>query len=538
MILQHFIEARRRSDKTLKTLLISTLPLSRLSWKLKLATDVILGLHFHAFSQPRHLGTHENRAPWHVDTLSAIALHREYWNYYQGEERQRAPAIRDVFNSLIPSRLPTLRCVSLDLRPQEPMTASSLREWKTKHLPPWIYTSVILERIALGSRGIEELSVRLTPQQDLIDFVVRIVANNPKLRVLRIEVDSAVVSGRNIRPYIKLHSMFPRHAPPLSLERFVLRAPSCDVVTYDGTYPDLPAFYQHLRATKEFVLVCSVFQAIKPTVPWIHFLLSHMPNVVHFDFAVHAPDSRHRPMGNTTLPMVHLHALERMSIQMPEVDTHLLRRLNALSLYKLRIKSSVPISDWPVCEDNHFPNLFIANMMCPGPSATRIRAVGVPDRWFYQNLGDTHNWTDAHSLPFLAYIKPYSRRRYEPPAPETSPATHDTAEDSGTEDAVLIPYPSTSASGNATPSAFTSTPVNDVAAASTAIVTGIIPFLHTANTPNGETSSITPTAIVDAGSTSVVASASADENENSTSIGGSASVNNRSSKRARILYRQ
>ncbi|KAE8233025.1 hypothetical protein CF326_g1936 [Tilletia indica] len=440
MILQYLIQQRPRSDQTLKALLKTTAPLSRLSWKLKLATDVILGLHFHAYSQPRHLGVHEDRAPWHVHASSDVALHQEYWSYYQGEQRRPIPTIREVFNCLTSSRLPTLRCVSLDLRPPDSTTPSGV--WRLKDASPWIHSSAILDRMSQGSKGIEELNLRLKPQQELIDFAIRIIANNPKLRSIRVEVDSAVGNAGSVRPLIKLRDMFPRHAIPMQLERFVLRAPSCNVTAYDSTYPDLPPMFQHLRSTEEFVLVSSDFQATKPTVLWIHFLLSHLPNVVDFDFAVHDKDSRARPLHDIVLPMVHLHSLDRMSIQVPEIDTHLLRAINALSLYKLRIKSSVPAPDWPVCEDDHFPNLFIANIKCPGPSALRVRAMGVPDRWFYQNLSKTHNWTNSHSLPFLAYIKPYSRRRFEPPALDSSsPTTIASSQSSNDEDYDSEPFP-------------------------------------------------------------------------------------------------
>ncbi|KAE8179619.1 hypothetical protein CF336_g9575, partial [Tilletia laevis] len=82
----------------------------------------------------------------------------------------------------------------------------------------------------------------------------------------------------------------------------------------------------------------------------------------------------------------------------------------------LRIKTKVPLHEWLSCDDNHFPSLFIAHVQCKGPSAPRLTKLGVDPYFFDQNLNNFHNWTNDHVLPFLAYIKPYSRRRVFPPA--------------------------------------------------------------------------------------------------------------------------
>ncbi|CAD6953523.1 unnamed protein product [Tilletia laevis] len=80
------------------------------------------------------------------------------------------------------------------------------------------------------------------------------------------------------------------------------------------------------------------------------------------------------------------------------------------------------VSRWPLCVDDHFPNLFIVNVLCPGPSAPRLQALGVSHQWYYHNLGGIHNFEHDHQYRFLAYIKPYSRRRFDYISPASGTA--------------------------------------------------------------------------------------------------------------------
>ncbi|KAE8233250.1 hypothetical protein CF326_g1710 [Tilletia indica] len=424
-ILRQFLEVRPRELRALKAFVAATIPFQRLSRKFKLAIDVIIGLHFHTFIYPRHNGVHIDHAPWHINTSDGLFKHRDYWKFYQGEDAVQIPVFGDIVNTLTIPRIPTLRCISLDIRAMEPITKPSLRRWKLVHAPRWVQTTSILTRIAMGACGIEELNLRLSPQQEMLNIVQEIVDRNKRLRIIRIDVDTAVVSNRNIRPTIRLDKMFESYQTREPIATLIIRAPGCNIKTWATSSQLQERFFAHLRETKEIVLACHVFNALLPTLVWTYHLLRHMPKLEAGDIAIHAADSHKiSTMANSDLPLLHMHALDKLSLQIPEVDTHFLRKINALCLYKLRIRSSVPVSSWPHCVDNHFPNLFIANIMCPGPSAVRVRALGVPHRWYYQNLGVVHNYERPHNLPFLAYIKPYSRQRHEhspSPTPEVMP---------------------------------------------------------------------------------------------------------------------
>ncbi|CAD6888917.1 unnamed protein product, partial [Tilletia caries] len=165
--------------------------------------------------------------------------------------------------------------------------------------------------------------------------------------------------------------MFPHSRPRANIERLVIRAPGC-IVDCSIVDRDLRAnLLDHLRRTSEFVLVCSSFNAVTPTFEWLNCLLQKMSRVQLLDIAIDEADPQVSDISQANLPHAHLRKLERLSLQLPE---------------------------------------------CKGPSAPRLTKLGVDPYFFDQNLNNFHNWTNDHVLPFLAYIKPYSRRRVFPPA--------------------------------------------------------------------------------------------------------------------------
>ncbi|KAE8237136.1 hypothetical protein A4X06_0g9326 [Tilletia controversa] len=226
--------------------------------------------------------------------------------------------------------------------------------------------------------------------------------------------------------------MFPHSRPHADIKRLVIRAPGCLVECFIGGRDLRVNLLDHLYRTSEFVLVCSGFNAVTPTFDWLNCLLQKMSRVQHLDIAICEPDPRAVNIPQVDLPYVHLRKLEKLSLQLPEVEGRFLRCIRAVSLYKLRIKSNIPLSDWLPCDDNHFPSLFIAHIQCKGPSAPRLSTLGVEERFFEQNLNKFHNWANVHSLPFLAYIKPYSRRRVSLPSSVASSDSDTESEDGST----------------------------------------------------------------------------------------------------------
>ncbi|KAE8231634.1 hypothetical protein CF326_g3343 [Tilletia indica] len=415
-ILRFLLEPRPRSE-TLRALIVSLLPWHYMNWTFKLATDRIIGLHLHTFHQLTHEGIHHHTAPWHVSTRDPVMMHQDYWMYFQGRSALKVPNFRHVLNALTTQRLPVLRCISLDLRPHEPLTNTSLCNWKTLHAPRWVHVATILTRLLMASKGLQELNLRVPAQQDLIDLVEELVANNANLRVLRIDVDSTVGTGRHIRPRVHLHKMFPPSQSRACLQTFCLRAPSCDI--HCSLPPDqaVVRFADLLQRTKELVFASSSFDAGMPPLLWIARVLQHMPVLELCDLAIDAKYQHATPISPCDIRPIPLPRLSKLSLQLPELDGTFLRALQAPSLHRIRLHSMVPIESWTHCDDNHFPNLFIATVSCYGPSATRIRALGVEAHRFAHSLSRFDNWTNPHDLPFIVYIRPLDQEREGTPPP-------------------------------------------------------------------------------------------------------------------------
>ncbi|KAE8220558.1 hypothetical protein CF319_g5938 [Tilletia indica] len=407
-IMRFVVEEMPTQTHQLKSYVRKTLPLQQINRRWKLAADWAFGLRLHTYISPPNTGTHDERSPWHVSIHDPVYIHRDYWEFFQGSESLKKPAIYNILNTLTLARVPTLRSISLDLRPYDPISSSSLRKWKTVHAPRLIHTSSILTRMLSATRGLEELNLRISPQQELVDMVEELVAKNTRLRKLTIEVDSAIVAGRNIRPTIRLDRMFPKLVTRAPLERLVIRAPGCNI-TIRIPYEDQIPFFFHLRSVTEFGMVCASFKTSTTNQWWIYRLFNRIPKIKSCEIAIDVPDSRATTLENVTFPLTPLYSLEKLSIQFAEVDTRLLRSFVANNLFKLRVGSRVPISKWPICDDDHFPRLFVAHICCPGPSALRLLALGIKPCFFRHNLTELHNDQHNHQAPFLAYIKPYAR---------------------------------------------------------------------------------------------------------------------------------
>ncbi|KAE8233024.1 hypothetical protein CF326_g1937 [Tilletia indica] len=140
-----------------------------------------------------------------------------------------------------------------------------------------------------------------------------------------------------------------------------------------------------------------------------------MPGLHLCDLAVGAQDPNALPTATLDFPLISLPWLRKLSLQLPGLDGHLLRALHTPLLQEIRILSAIPIRHWPVCEDDHFPSLSVANISCRGPSATRIRALGVQEHRFAHSLSRFDNWTNDHSLPFVVHLQPSNNRRISTP---------------------------------------------------------------------------------------------------------------------------
>ncbi|KAK0524485.1 hypothetical protein OC834_005516 [Tilletia horrida] len=315
-------------------------------------------------------------------------------------------------------RLPSLRTISFDF-----VIGALKRKRDSSEAVPYDEAVIVpaLERIVLASHSIEQAHIRIPPSQRCIDLVESIIAKNTGLQSLCLEVDSTTPIPTH-KPKILLNNLTLDHARYVPLQRFVIRAPTCDVHFLLSPHRQRP-FFKRLAAANEFGLVCYNFASLLPNWYWVYTLLLSMPSIVFCDIAFAMPDDHQLPQASTPVRPFRLAHLQQLSIHIPEIDTHMLSYMDAPYLYILRLRSTVHIELWPNCPEDHFPSLFIVNIICPGPIGLRLDVLGIEYEDFYHNLAAGHEHFNPHRNDFLAYIKPYDRVR--PKAPTAPyPALH------------------------------------------------------------------------------------------------------------------
>ncbi|KAK0523058.1 hypothetical protein OC834_006044 [Tilletia horrida] len=384
--------------------------LQLVSKQLKAAVDRVVGLHFHAFRPVLPYALKVYAGPWHPAVLASVQVHRCYWQWHQGHHTRIGPDLKFALSALTLARLPNLRTLSLDLRAHEPFTHGSLRLWKTKHAPRWVHASAILTHLLICATSIEDIVIRLSPQQELIDFVLQLIAKNRGLKRIQIDIDSAVVNGRNVRPVIHLDRLCSAGVAYTPVRGFILRAPSCDVRFFNMAESHFP-FYKRLAEAEDVSISCCTFSTNIPNPLWIATLLRATSQAHVFEICIERPDDFDVSGFTGDDRPILLPNLYELGIQVPDVDTSLLRLLRAPDLYAFRFHTAVPVQDWNRCSPDHFPSLFIAQLSATGPSADRLRNLGVPLHKCAQNLQGQHDFTTAHSYVLNAFIKPYDRPR-------------------------------------------------------------------------------------------------------------------------------
>ncbi|KAK0524205.1 hypothetical protein OC834_005619 [Tilletia horrida] len=411
-ILKFVLVPEAPEQETLASYAARATPFRLVSLRFNAAVEAIAGIHAHAFPGPYMRPMHVACISGHPTPHSSLNAHHRYWSYFlpPQRDRQRHQFAQSMLRYLTIARLPSLRSVSIDF------VIPSLKRKRSESTSPYDESLIIpaLERMSAASHSIEHAYIRLPPSQRCIDLVQSIIAKNCGLQSFCIEVDSSIPNG-NVKPKFRLNNFTLAHVRYAPLQRFVLRAPSCDVDFILAPHRQSP-FFTRLADVKEFGLICYSFATTLPNWYWVYVLFRSSSALVFCDIAFAMPDEHHVPRSKTRVRRFRMPHLQQLSIHIPEVDTHLLRRMQAPFLYTLRLRSSVHIAQWPICDEEHFPSLFIVNIICPGPAGPRMEALGIAFDNYNHNFGAGHHYHQAHRDDFLAYIKPYDRARPKPPS--------------------------------------------------------------------------------------------------------------------------
>ncbi|KAK0525247.1 hypothetical protein OC834_005243 [Tilletia horrida] len=311
-----------------------------------------------------------------------------YWRGRLGPDFDQVPSL--AFQAAWIRRcLPnTLKVLSLDLRVTRFDTIGQARTWNALQAPQWINSSAILARIAGTTFKLEAMHVRISSQGEQLAFMQEIVRSNPKIKSLIIEVDSALDIVPAERPVIQLDRYFNPDRKFTLLERFVLRAPACEVVIT----PDSPLLSRLAEATEVRIAAYRLEVAGQPW-QWCPELLRACPLAKQVELAA----SRGNSYGQDPpilVPSANMPELLDLTLDMPEVDGRLLRRINAPSLARLRINTRARIDTWGKVNMWHFPALSWVRISCYSPVAARLEVLGLPRSSYSRSLVNLNSVAD------------------------------------------------------------------------------------------------------------------------------------------------
>ncbi|KAK0544437.1 hypothetical protein OC844_007466 [Tilletia horrida] len=381
--------------------------------KFNQALSTILHQHMHAFGLDE--GLPAEAFPWHVSSRSfAHGSIESYWTSINGSSWSQLPDLHAASKAIGFIKTPTIRTLSLDLRRQptsiehgEPAAPGGLVLGRT-------ITTSILTRMLMAAPNLQELNLRISPDRDTIRMVEHLICATPTLRSLQVEIDCSglVAVGQAV---IRLQNMVKEGTTWSSLERFVLRCPGVRVECVDENRGS-PKFVDRLPYLKYFGLCATALDVDMEPLEWLAGILRQTPELRGLQFAVDLLEVGSVPSDEEWYAPITLPHLTDVVLEETYADTAFLRSLDAPHLWALRIRSRVKAETWPICRHDQFPALSTVNIWCPGVSAQRLTALGVP-RWrfdFDPNVDGHHNDHYYHHQPFPAAILPWDRPRPEP----------------------------------------------------------------------------------------------------------------------------
>ncbi|KAE8217138.1 hypothetical protein CF319_g8708 [Tilletia indica] len=367
----------------------------------------LVGVHVHAYRPPVLGSIRADHGPWHVRPFESAFKHQQYWEHHVGSST--STPLRYQYKALSLARVPHIRTLSLDLRIAEVVVPGAGHNASATN-PALFAITGLLTGIWATSKYLEELNIRIPAAQGPVNLVQRIVADTVGLTRVHVEVDSTTQLGRGRMPRVDLQNFVSDKVTPSRLRTFIFRAPTCNVYFTAPPHHHV-LFFNRMRHVTEFGLSSCSFSAHLPSWIWLLSLLRSTPDIELCEFSVHAFDAH---FGRSSFPnpgAASVPRLREMVLQLPDVDSHLLRSLRAPRLWALRVQSTVEVDLWPPCDANHFPGLFIVHIQCPGPSFARLSALGIPFHRYISNEAPTHSEDYYHEQEFYAYIKPYNRPR-------------------------------------------------------------------------------------------------------------------------------
>ncbi|KAE8258169.1 hypothetical protein A4X13_0g1852 [Tilletia indica] len=373
------------------------------------------GSHLHAFHPHWVPSVRASTTPWIVAPFAPFSEHRAYWSHYSGPSVPELYPYIHFLRSVPTAGLCTLRTLSLDVRAigaHHPGLDEATNDVICPANSPLSIVVALLFRLSMTCFQLFELNIRLPPYQPIVNIVERIVARNLGLRRIHIDIDSTIRlhHGRLLR--LDLSNLVDSRSKYRPFRKFVLRAPGCNICFRNSdiysreTSLAQQRFMERVSTVTEFALVCSAFIAATSSWEWLHLLFSTAPTLRHCEFSVHEPDRLWSDPSSFSPASLWLPCLQDLVVQVPDVDSHLLRLVSAPGLLRLKVRSSIEAERWPSCPDDHFPVLAFVHVLCPSPSLIRLQVLGIPQRMYERCQSRAHNASFQHLNEILMHLHP------------------------------------------------------------------------------------------------------------------------------------
>ncbi|KAK0527623.1 hypothetical protein OC835_004919 [Tilletia horrida] len=420
MILKYAITPDDPGAETLQDYLDRCAALKAVSKRFHQAMALIQAQNFLMFRPVHARALQGQLIPWSLTLNNTTAWKEQYWMWHQGVGYATTRGLNLAARCILRNtELPALRSLSLDLR--VPRTGVLVDvPWTKVFAPHFVNAAFILTRVLDSCTSLEELNVRLPSQSHIIRLVQRIISRNASLRLVEVEVDSDDVWRVEDMPTFQLQSIVQQGVNYAALDRLIIRAPTTIISSGTRGDDDYELLLSRLKMVKELALIGYKLQAPTSPITWLGLTLSSTPEVGACQFSFEEDDIRE----DVDLQMadfdylfrrIYLPHLTDLVIELRHFDTRLLHFFRAPNLYALMLRTLVPAQIWPQLPKHHFPSLFTVRLWTSGPSAFRLKALGIPYLHYAHALNRVHNFTRYRQGDFLAYIKPYCRGRYQRP---------------------------------------------------------------------------------------------------------------------------
>ncbi|KAK0551507.1 hypothetical protein OC844_006563 [Tilletia horrida] len=327
--------------------------------------------------------------PWLPRTQPDPGTVTAYWRHHLGPHYDEVPPVAFQAAWLLRASTIRLKVLAVDIRVTRFDAVGTARTWNQLQAPQWIHSAAILSRILGTVSTLEEVHIRMSSQQDQLLFVQDIVLRNPKISSLIIEADTALDLVPSSRPIIDLSKFVGLNVEQPKLQRFVLRAPACEVVI-----PNHSSFLAHLAHAKEVRIAAYRLEASGQPWQWTAELLRACPHATAVELAACRGNS-YGQIPPATIPPVNSLELLDLTLDLPEVDARLLRLIHAPALKSLRINTRTRVDEWGKLDLFHFPSLAFVRVGCYSAVSTRLETLGLPRRSFAHTLTAVEDeWTD------------------------------------------------------------------------------------------------------------------------------------------------